>query len=111
MFAWFERRIDPFRPAPVTQPPTGLTRFYWHFVRQVWPAFLVLMTTGGLVALLEVAMFRYIGQIIDLLKTTEPARFFAEQGTNLLVMAVVVLVLRPVLGIVHDMLVRQTVIP
>lgn len=111
MFAWFERRIDPFKPAPVAQPPAGLIAFYWHFIRQVWPTFVVLMATGGTVALLEVAMFRYIGQIIDLLKTTAPADFFAQEGTSLLVMAVVVLVLRPLCGILHDMLVRQTVVP
>jgi hypothetical protein len=35
MFAWFERRIDPFKPAPVAQPPEGLAAFYWHFIRGV----------------------------------------------------------------------------
>jgi ATP-binding cassette subfamily B multidrug efflux pump len=111
MFAWFERRIDPFKPAPVAQPPEGLAAFYWHFIRQVWPVFAALLVTGGLVALLEVAMFRYIARIIDLLKDTEPSRFFAEHGWSLLGMAGVVLVLRPALGLVHDMIVRQTVVP
>ena len=111
MFAWFERRIDPFKPAPVAQPPGGLIAFYWHFVRQVWPVFAALLVTGGMVALLEVAMFRYVAKIIDLLKDTEPGRFFAEHGWSLLGMAGLVLLLRPLLGLVHDMIVRQTVVP
>ncbi|MGE0724173.1 MAG: ABC transporter ATP-binding protein [Alphaproteobacteria bacterium] len=111
MFAWFERRIDPFRPAPVIQPPGRLIAFYWHFVRQIWPAFLALLVTGGVVALLEVTLFRYIGQIIDLLKDTPPERFFETHGGTLVAMALVVLVARPVCGIFHDMIVRQTVVP
>ncbi|MCC7273880.1 MAG: ABC transporter ATP-binding protein [Alphaproteobacteria bacterium] len=111
MFAWFERRIDPFRSAPVVQPPGGLVAFYWHYVRQSWPVFTALLATGGIVALLEVSIYRYIGQLIDFLKATPPERFFAEHGHTLLAMALVVLVLRPILGIAHDMIVRQSVVP
>ncbi|MGE0714565.1 MAG: ABC transporter ATP-binding protein [Alphaproteobacteria bacterium] len=111
MFAWFEHRIDPFKQVPVTQPPGSLARFYWHYIRQIWPVFATLLVTGGAIALLEVSIFRSIGEIIDFLKATAPDRLFQEHGHHLLGTALVVLIARSAIGIVHDMIVRQTVVP
>ena len=64
MFAWFERLVDPFRAAPIEQPPSGLLAFYWHFIRQIWPVFAVLLSIGLLGALIEVSLFAFLGRIV-----------------------------------------------
>lgn len=110
MFRWFENLIDPFRPMPVAQPPAGLMSFYWHFLRQVWPVYLAVMVTGLGAALVEVALFVYLGQIVDLVKDAgNPSSFFADHWPALLWMAFVALVARPLIFLVHNLLVNQTI--
>ncbi|MGV6874675.1 ABC transporter ATP-binding protein [Pseudochelatococcus sp. B33] len=111
MFRWFETRIDPFKEAPIERPPATLLAFYWHFVRQIWPVFIALILAGGVTATLEVMMFRYIGEIVDIVGKTDPAQIFSEYGPTFLIMAFVVLVARPVSSVLHDMITRQMLIP
>ncbi|MFD2251566.1 ATP-binding cassette subfamily B multidrug efflux pump [Pseudochelatococcus lubricantis] len=111
MFRWFETRIDPFREVPIERPPETLLAFYRHYVRQVWPVFVALVISGGAAAALEVLMFRYIGEIIDLLGKTTPERLFADYGGRFLFMALLVLLVRPLCNVLNDMIVRQTILP
>lgn len=111
MFRWFETRIDPFKEAPIERPPSTLIAFYWHYVRQIWPVFVALIISGGLTAVLEVMMFRYIGEIIDIVGKTQPDRIFVDYGDTFLIMALVVLVARPLSSVLHDMITRQTLLP
>jgi len=111
IFRWFESLIDPFRPAPETMPPNTVTGFYRHFIRQAWPVFAVLTVVGFLVAIVEVAMFDYLGRVIDLVNTTPSKELFAQHGGELLWMAVVMLLARPLFLGLHDLLLNQTVHP
>ncbi|WP_324290689.1 ABC transporter ATP-binding protein [Ancylobacter sp. SL191] len=109
IFAWFESIIDPFRPAAITRPPESLLAFYWHFVRQTGWVFIAALGAAFLVAIVEVSLFRYIGQIVDLLQHSSPATLFADQGGLLMWMAFVVVIARPLCNALHDLLVRQTI--
>ena len=111
MIAWFERRIAWDRQPPAERPPNGILGFYWYHVRQAWPWFGAVLVAGALVAAIEVAMFRYIGSIVDILGHTTPDRVVAEYGTTFLSMLAVVLVARPLAGAFHDIAVRQVLAP
>jgi len=111
LYRRFERLIDPFRDAPERMPPSDVVRFYVYYLRQVWPVFLALLFVGLIVALIEVALFSYLGRIVDLAQGTAPADFFSVHGRELIWMAVVALVLRPVFNGLHDMLVHQSINP
>ena len=77
IFAWFEGLIDPFQDHPVEKPPKNLIAFYWHFIRQVWPFFIALLFIGLIGALIEVSLFAFLGQIVDMVRNaTSPAAFF-----------------------------------
>ncbi|MBO3277198.1 ABC transporter ATP-binding protein [Pseudomonas schmalbachii] len=110
-FRRFERLIDPFRPSADRMPPAEVVRFYAHYLRQVWPAFLALLLVGLIVALIEVALFSYLGRIVDLAQSTAAADFFRLHGRELAWMAVVALVLRPLFNALHDLLVHQAINP
>ncbi len=107
---WFESRIDPFANGPGGEPPAGLMAFYWYFVRQAWPWFAAVLAAGAIVAFIEVAMFRYVGSIVDLLGRTTPERVWHEHGTTFLWMLAVVLIGRPLAGAFHDLVVRQSIL-
>jgi len=112
MISRFEKLIDPFRRAPVVRPPSRLIPFYWHFIGQVWPVFSVVLFTGFLCALVEVALFTYLGQLVDLVKdAASPASFFRDNANLLLWMAFVAAIARPVIFALHTAMVSLAIVP
>ncbi|MBU9831492.1 ABC transporter ATP-binding protein [Rahnella rivi] len=111
LFRRFERMIDIFREAPGGEPPDKVFPFYLYYLRQVWPSFAVLLVVGLVASLIEVSLFSYLSQIIDLTKDTPPGSFFSEHMGELLWMAAVAMILRPVFFGLNDLLVHQTLTP
>ena len=111
MFRFFENLIDPFRRHDEGMPPDTLAAFYWFYTRQLWPVLAALLVVGLFVSLIEVSIFRYIGTIVDLLKTTTPAHVLSDYGPTFLWMGFVVVIARPVAVILHDLLVQQSLAP
>jgi ATP-binding cassette subfamily B multidrug efflux pump len=107
----FERMIDPFRATRDEPPPGSVMSFYRHYLRQVRFALLFLLAVGLVSALVDVALFQFLGRIVDLARETPGGAFFDRHGQALLGMALVVLVLRPALTGLHDLLVHQTLAP
>lgn len=112
MLRWIEQRISPFRAASIDQPPESLAGFFWHYCRQIWGTLLVVVLVGSLAALIEVALFTFLGRIVDMARAAEtPAAFFAEHGAALLLMAAFAILLRPVTFFAHMTLINQSLIP
>jgi len=111
LYRRFEQLIDIFRDAPSAAPPDKVLPFYIYYLRQVWPCFAALLVVGLIGALIEVALFSYLSRIIDLAQGTPPANFFQIHANELIWMAVVALLLRPIFGALHDLLVHQTISP
>ncbi len=111
LFQRFERLIDVFRQAPDEMPPRSVLRFYAYYLRQVWPIFSALLLVGLIVALIEVALFSFLGRIVDLIQVTPTGALFQLHGTELAWMAVVTLILRPLFNSLHDLLVHQSITP
>ena len=57
----FETWIDPFGRDGDLRPPALTLHFFWFYIRQAKLAFLALLVLGGLVALVETALFYYVG--------------------------------------------------
>ncbi|MGN6141787.1 MAG: ABC transporter ATP-binding protein [Ralstonia sp.] len=106
-----EKLIDPFRPLPDTQPPTNVWRFYAYFLREVRGVFAFLLVVGLLGALIEVALFDFLGRIVDMIQATPGPAFFGRHRNELLWMAFVALIARPVIFGLHDVLVHQVINP
>jgi len=111
IFRWFESLIDIFKEAPDTVPPKSVTRFYIYYLRQVWRIFAAALVVGLLVALIEVALFDFLGRIVDMAQKTPAADFFRVHGRELLWMGFVTVILRPLFIGLHDLLVNQTLTP
>lgn len=111
IFRWFESLIDAFKEPVDGMPPQSVWRFYAFYLRQVWPVFVAVIVVGFLVAIIEVALFGFIGRIVDLAKGLPAADFFHRHGRELLGMALVALVARPVFNSLHDLLVNQAIVP
>lgn len=107
----FEQWINVFRDAPTDAPPGKVWPFYLYYIRQVWPSFVALLAVGLIAALIEVALFSYLSEIIDMTNTTSAKDFFSEHWGQLVWMVIVALVLRPVFVGLHDLLVHQSITP
>jgi ATP-binding cassette subfamily B multidrug efflux pump len=112
LFRRFESLIDVFKPSPDVAPPTGMLRFYGHYLKQVWPLMLAVLVIGFFAALIEVALFSFLGQLIDMAQaSTDASSFFSEHRNELLWMLLVTLVIRPIVFGLHNLLTHQAINP
>lgn len=109
LFDRFEKLIDPFKESPDVMPPKTILAFYWYYLKQVKGVFLCLLIVGFFVSIIEVAFFNFLGKIVDYIQAAQsPQHFFAEHSYELIWMAFVILLLRPLFNLIHDLLERQT---
>jgi ATP-binding cassette subfamily B multidrug efflux pump len=111
MFSFFERLIDPFGAHDESMPPTTVLAYYWRYCRQIWPLIAALTGLGLLVSLIEAAILSFSGALIDLLRNTPPTEVFQRHGLVFLGMAALVLLVRSLAGVTHDLLTQQTIAP
>ncbi len=108
MFSFFERLIDPYRAVPLDPPPAGLWPFFWHYIRPVWPIAVGIGLLSALIAILEMIMLNYVGNFVDLMSSANRETFFADHGSELLAIGVLVLILLPLLAAGWELLSHQS---
>ena len=111
IFRWFESLIDAFKEPSDDMPPASVGRFYAFYLRQVWPVFVAALVVGFGVAIVEVALFGFVGSIVDMTRGVPGPAFFQKHGRELLWMGAVALIARPLLNALHDLLVNQAIVP
>ncbi|MGN6572332.1 MAG: ABC transporter ATP-binding protein [Pseudolabrys sp.] len=109
MFRLFERWVKITSLPEQSVPPTSLTGFYWHVATQAKPAFLALFAAGFAVALLDVMIPVFIGKVVTLVTQARPADLLAQYWPELAGMAAVLLVLRPAVYGLQQLLMNQAI--
>ena len=107
IFSWLEGLVSSFPAAVPHQPPTTLIGFVWYYTRPFWPLLLIAGCLAALVAVLEVVLFSYVGNLVDLLTASDRARFWSDNSQQLLLMGALVLVILPVLKFCYEAIVHQ----
>lgn len=110
VLGYFEQRIPPFPAEPPTRPPSELVPFLWYFVKDSWVWLLLMAVFSGLISLLEVSLFSFLGNLVDWLSGSSPDTFLANESSKLAWMALVILVLLPLAGFAQSLLLHQAVI-
>ncbi|HUD58579.1 MAG TPA: ABC transporter ATP-binding protein [Acetobacteraceae bacterium] len=111
MLRRFEALLDPTARSPEPPPTDGLWPFYWQFIRQVRPLVAALFIFGGLIAMLDVTIPAFIGRVVGLVSTHAPADLLRDTWPQLLFMAGVMLLVRPLMLLGHVVLINQIVNP
>ena len=111
MFRFFENLVDPYVPyEEKDQPPTKL----WPFLRDyaqpfkrifAWTAFLSVV-----VASIEIGLISYMGRVVDLL-TGPPAQVWRNHGTELILVGLFILFLRPLVQALDVLLLNNSILP
>jgi ATP-binding cassette subfamily B multidrug efflux pump len=111
MFRFFENLIDPYTDYPENDAPP---RALWPFLRDYCVPFKgVFIITGIMsivVAAVEVGLIYYMGRIVDLL-STDPAKMWETYGTEMLIVALFVLLIRPLAQGFDVALINNTILP
>ena len=106
-FRLLEACTEPFPPSVPDQPPRTLTGFVVHYARPFQPLILVSAALATVIALIEVWLFAFIGDLIDWLSLSTRADFWAAHRTRLTAVAVLVLIILPVLKLVYESVINQ----
>jgi ATP-binding cassette, subfamily B, multidrug efflux pump len=107
MFAWFENRVNPYPAGDPGLPPKGLFAFCWHYTKPVWPWLLLLGTCSMVIAVAEVLLYQFLGNIVDWLSNADRSTFLAQEGGRLAMMATLLLVGLPLAGLMHTVTMHQ----
>jgi ATP-binding cassette subfamily B multidrug efflux pump len=110
MFAFFERRVDPFPAAEPTRPPAGLLAFCWHYSKPVWPWVALMSGLTALLAVCEVALFGFLGRLVDWLTAADRATFLADESLRLALMGGLLLAGLPALVFLHSLVIHQVLL-
>lgn len=112
MFRFFERLVDPYVAYPETDcPPTRLWPFMLSWSRPFRGLFVVAGVMSLLVAAVEIALIYYMGRVVDLLSTSSPATVWADHGTELIFVALFILLFRPALQALDVLLLNNAILP
>ena len=98
MYTTFEKRTNPFPPDWSEAPPQTLFAFIRYYCRGFYTPLWIIMIAGIAVAVLEVLLFGFIGNIVDWLAARAPDTLLRDEGWKLAGMGLVVLVLLPLFG-------------
>ncbi|ENQ4672374.1 ABC transporter ATP-binding protein [Vibrio cholerae] len=110
MFQWFEKLTEPFPAQEPQTPPKSLVAFCRYYTQGFEKPLLLMSLLSACVAMAEVTLVRYMGEIVDILSTQERYQFWEIHGERLWTMAALVLVVMPILALVHSMLLHQTIL-
>lgn len=110
MLRFFERFVNPFPPEHPQQPPQGLYAFCRHYTRGLELPLLSMSLLTATLAILEVLLFSFMGELVDWLVQKNPDTLLQEEGLRLSLMAVTLVVILPVVVFLHAALVHQTLL-
>tara|TARA_Y100001963_G_scaffold159580_1_gene263881 strand:+ start:736 stop:2580 length:1845 start_codon:yes stop_codon:yes gene_type:complete len=110
MLSFFERIIKPFPAAEPTQPPEGIWAFCRHYTKGMEASLILMSISTALLAMMEVSLFSFMGQLVDWLVKNDPQSLFTEERSTLIKMALFTVILLPALSFFHAAIVHQTLL-
>jgi ATP-binding cassette subfamily B multidrug efflux pump len=112
VFRFFEGLVDPYVEYEQTdRPPRRLWPFLKEFVLPFRAVFAVTGSLAIVIAAADVALIWYVGRMVDLLGSGTPQQVWAAHGTEIIIVALAVLLLRPAVAVTEVALLHNTILP
>jgi ATP-binding cassette subfamily B multidrug efflux pump len=110
MFRFFESRLSPFPETRLEAPPKGLAAFCWHYVRdgRWWLLAMSLITAA--IAVGEVFLFAFLGNVVDWLANADRDGFLTREGGKLWAMGLLLVVALPIAALLQSLIQFQVLI-
>lgn len=110
MFKRFESWVEALPDVEPTKPPTGIYAFCRHYTKGYELPLVLMSVLTALLAMLEVSLFGFMGQLVDWLVNKNPQTLFQDEGTTLLLMGAMVMIVMPLLVLLHALIMHQTLL-
>ncbi len=104
MLSLFSRFVQPFADSADHEPSAGVWRFIVTNLRPFRWVLLASIVFAGSTAGLEIWLIGYGGTLVDLLAATPPGKLWARHGLEFALVALVILLLRPLSGLIRESL-------
>lgn len=112
MFRYFEGLVDPYGPYEQTDtPPRRLWPFLKDYIRPFRMVFTITAVLSVITAFADVALIWYVGRLVDLLADNGPQQAWALYGSEMIAVAVAILILRPILLVANVALLHNAILP
>ena len=111
MFRFFENLVDPYVDYPEQDaPPTRLWPFFRAYSKPFKKVFILTGIMSVIVAAIEIGLIYYMGRLVDLLNGS-PAQVWETYGTEFILVALFILILRPLLQGLDVLLLNNAIMP
>lgn len=110
IFKLFERVTPAFPEAEPAQPPNTLLAFCRHYTKGFEKPLVAMSLLTAMIAIAEVSLFGFMGQLVDWLTEQDRTTFMADEGHTLLFMGLLVLVGMPLLVSLHSLILHQSLL-
>lgn len=110
IYKLFERITLAFPPSEPEQPPNSLLAFCRHYTKGFERPLLAMSLLTALIAIAEVSLFGFMGQLVDWLANQDRTTFLADEGSTLLGMGLLILIGMPLLVSLHSLVIHQTLL-
>ncbi|OCH17084.1 ABC transporter ATP-binding protein [Aliivibrio logei] len=110
MFKFFERITTAFPEQEPEQPPKGLYAFCRHYTKGFGVPLIGMSVLSAIIAMVEVSLFGFMGQLVDWLSTHNRDTFLAQEGQTLMWLGILVVIGMPILILIHSFITHQTLL-
>lgn len=109
MYSLFEKFIHPFPKPSQTPPPKTLIAFCLYYTNGSKRYFLAMAILTAAIALMEVSLFGFLGELVNWLSSKTPDDLMNESGKTLIGFGLLVLIIMPTTMYVRSLLIHQTI--
>ena len=114
MYKTFEQMIDIFRDHDTHEildhnQRASVWNFYWNYVSQVKGSMILLFVAGFVTAIVDLSIPLFIGRITGYVSHAKSDALPVNELHAILIMAFVIIVLRPLIHFFHDLVTNQTI--
>ncbi|KRA55752.1 ABC transporter ATP-binding protein [Devosia sp. Root635] len=110
MLRWFERRLDPYPGGDPVEPPKGLLAFCLYYSRGAKKWLALMAFAAAAVAIGEIVVFGFIGDVVNWLAGADPETFLATDGWKLAMMGAMIVIVLPGFALVSTLTMHQTLL-
>ncbi|MCR9297511.1 ABC transporter ATP-binding protein/permease [Vibrio fluvialis] len=110
MYKKFESFTQAFPQDEPQRPPNTLWAFCRHYTKGYEKSLMVMALLSTTIAIIEVSLFGFMGQLVDWLSTSNPETFLEENRHTLIGLSLLLLVGMPILVSIYSLLIHQTML-